>query len=128
MGYILLSIFVLCQTKREHLLPLVHPQTRRRVHLGLHTQVRASSPTNRCIQYGCGLAKLQKKLWATIPFFQSLSLDPPVTMEELYRRADKFSTLEDNIRATSRTVIITAQSNKPATKGLSEQKSSQGKS
>ena len=36
------------------------------------------------------------ELWAAF-VSQSLSLDPPVTMEELYRRADKFSTLEDNI-------------------------------
>ena len=50
----------------------------------------------------------------TTPFFQSLSLDPPATMEELYRRADKYSTLEDNIRAASQIVIITAQSGKAA--------------
>ena len=37
----------------------------------------------------------------TTPFFQSLSLDPPATMKELYRRVDKFSTLEDNIQAAS---------------------------
>ena len=48
-------------------------------------------------------------------------------MEELYRRADKFSTLEDNILADSQTVMITTQSNKSAAKGPSEQKSSQGK-
>ena len=60
-------------------------------------------------------------------FFQSLSLDPSATMEELYRRADKFSTLEDNIWAASQTVMITTQSGKPATKGSSKQKSSQGK-
>ena len=30
-------------------------------------------------------------------------------MEELYRRTDKFSTLEDNIRAVSQTVMITTQ-------------------
>ena len=64
----------------------------------------------------------------TTPFFQSLSLDLPTTMEELYRWTDKFSILEDNIWAASQTVIITAQSNKPTTKGPSEQKSSQGKS
>ena len=63
----------------------------------------------------------------TTPFFQSLSLDPPATMEELYRRADKFSMLEDNIRAASQTVMITTQSGKPVAKGSSEQKSSQGK-
>ena len=43
-------------------------------------------------------------------FFQSLSLDPPTTMEELYRRANKYSMLEDNIRATTQTVMITNQS------------------
>ena len=30
-------------------------------------------------------------------------------MEELYRRADRYSTLEDNIRATTQTVMITNQ-------------------
>ena len=63
----------------------------------------------------------------TTPFFHSLSLDPPATMEELYRRVDKYSTLEENIRAASQTVMITAQSSKPATKGQSEQKESQSK-
>ena len=57
-------------------------------------------------------------------FFHSLSLDPPTTMEELYRRADKYSTLEDNIRTASQTVMITAQSGKPATKGQPEPKES----
>ena len=64
----------------------------------------------------------------TTPFFQSLSLDPPETMEELYRRADKFSTLEDNIRVASQTVMITAQNTKSVVKGPSEQKRGQGKS
>ena len=49
-------------------------------------------------------------------------------MEELYRRADKFSKLEDNIWAASQTVMITAQNTKPLAKGPSEQKRSQGKS
>ena len=63
----------------------------------------------------------------TTPLFQSLSLDPPATMEELYRRAGKFSTLEDNIQAASQTVMITTQSGKLATKGSSKQKSNQNK-
>ena len=74
------------------------------------------------------LQNFRRSLGPTTPFFQSLSLDPPVTMEELYRRADKFSTLEDNIRAALQTVMITTQNNKPATKGPSEQKSNQNKS
>ena len=73
------------------------------------------------------LQNFRRSLGPTTPFFQSLSLDLPVTMEELYRRADKFSTLEDNIRAASQTIMITAQNNKSDTKGPSEQKSNQSK-
>ena len=54
------------------------------------------------------LQNFRRSFRPTTPFFQFLSLDPPVTMEELYRRANKFSTLEDNIRAASKTVMITA--------------------
>ena len=73
------------------------------------------------------LQNFQRSFGPTTPFFQSLSLDSPATMEELYRRADKFSTLEDNIRAASQTVMITTQSNKSTAKGSSELKSSQNK-
>ena len=54
------------------------------------------------------LQNFRRSFGLTTPFFQSLSLYPPATMEELYRRADKYSTLEDNIRAASQTVMITA--------------------
>ena len=74
------------------------------------------------------LQNFRRSFRLTTPFFQSLSLDPPATMEELYRRADKYSTLEDNIRVASQTVMITAQSDKPTTKSQPEQKASQGKS
>ena len=74
------------------------------------------------------LQNFRRSFRPTTPFFQSLSLDPLATMEELYRRADKFSMLEDNIRAASQTVMITAQNTKPAARSPSEQKRSQGKS
>ena len=73
------------------------------------------------------LQNFRRSFGPTTPFFQSLSLDPPVTMEEVYRRADKFSTLEDNIRVASQTVMITAQNSKPAVKGPIRQKNNQGK-
>ena len=53
------------------------------------------------------------------PFFHSLSLDPPTTMEELYKRADIYSMLKDNIQAVTQTVVITNQpikNDKPARK------------
>ena len=73
------------------------------------------------------LQNFRRSFGLTTPFFQSLSLDPPATMEELYRREGKFSTLEDNIRSALKTIMITTQSGKPATKSSSEQKSSQNK-
>ena len=66
------------------------------------------------------LQNFRRSFGPTISFFQSLSLDPPITMEELYRRVDKFSTLEDNIRAASQIVMITTQNNKSASKGPSK--------
>ena len=66
------------------------------------------------------LQNFRRSFGSTTPFFQSLSLDSLTTMEELYRRADKFSTLEDNIRTASQTVMITTQSGKLAAKGPSE--------
>ena len=73
------------------------------------------------------LQNFRRSFGSTTPFFQSLSLDQPATMGELYRRADKYSTLEDNIRVASQTVMITAQSGKAATKNQHEQKGSQSK-
>ena len=66
------------------------------------------------------LQNFRRSFGPTTPFFQSLSLDPSATIEELYRRPDKFSTLEDNILAASQTIMITTQSNKQAVKGPSK--------
>ena len=48
-------------------------------------------------------------------------------MEELYGRADRYSTLEDNIRAAYQTIMIITQSAKPAPKGQFEHKGGQNK-
>ena len=73
------------------------------------------------------LQNFRRSFGLTTQFFHSLSLDPSAIMEELYRWEDKYSTLEDKIRAASQTVMIIAQSSKPTTKGQSEQKGSQSK-
>ena len=62
---------------------------------------------------------------SSTPFFHSLSLDPPATMEELYKQAHRYLTLKDNIRTTTQTVMITSKSaarNKPEGKKHSEPK------
>ena len=56
------------------------------------------------------LQNFKRNFGPSIPFFQSLSLDPPTTLEELYRRADRYSMWEDNIRAVAQIVMITNQS------------------
>ena len=64
------------------------------------------------------------------PFFHSLSLDPPTTIKELYKRADRYSTLEDNICVATQTVMITSKpdgSSKTKGKKPPESRESQGK-
>ena len=65
------------------------------------------------------LQNFGKSFAPSTPFFLSLSLDKPVTLEELYRRADRFSTLEDNIHVETKTVMITS---KPVGNGKPEEK------
>ena len=47
------------------------------------------------------LQNFRRSFGPSTPFFQPLSLNPSATMEELYRRADRYSMLEDNICATN---------------------------
>ena len=76
------------------------------------------------------LQNLRRSFGPSTPFFESLSLDPLGTMEELYRRADRYSMLEDNIQAATQTVMITnqpAEGNKPSGKKLFESKDGQSR-
>ena len=71
------------------------------------------------------LQNLRRSFGPSTHFFHSLSLDLLATMEELYRQAYKYSTLEDNIRAATQMVMITSkptESNKPEGKKPSEPK------
>ena len=61
------------------------------------------------------LQNFRRSFKPTTPFVYSLSLYPLATMEELYRRADRYSKLEDNIHEATQIVMITskpAESNK----------------
>ena len=55
------------------------------------------------------LQNFRRTFVPSTPFFHLLSLDPLATMEELYKRVDRYSTLEDNIRATTQVVMITSK-------------------
>ncbi|RVW76669.1 hypothetical protein CK203_047543 [Vitis vinifera] len=40
------------------------------------------------------------------PFFESLAKKPPITMDDLFRRANKYSMLEDDVRAATQQVLV----------------------
>ena len=67
------------------------------------------------------LQNFRRSFAPSTSFFHRLSLDPPATMEELYRQGDRYSTLEDNIHAATQTVMITS---KPARSSKPEEKKS----
>ena len=67
------------------------------------------------------LQNFKKSFAPSTSFFHSLSLDSPTTMEELYRRADRYSTLEYNICVETQTVMIIS---KPVGNSKSEGKKS----
>ena len=76
------------------------------------------------------LQNFRRSFTPSTSFFHSLSLNPPATMEELYRQANRYSTLEDNIRAATQSIMITsklARSSKPERKKPSEPKEGQSK-
>ena len=43
------------------------------------------------------------------PFFESLAKKPPTTMDDLFRRASKYSMLEDDVRAATQQVLVAEQ-------------------
>ena len=74
------------------------------------------------------LQNFERSFGPFTPFLHSLSLGPSVTMEELFRRADRYSTLDDNIRVATQTLMIISkpvESNKPVGKKPSKSKEGQ---
>ena len=43
------------------------------------------------------------------PFFKSLAKKPPTTMDDLFRRASKYSMLEDDVRAATQQILVAGQ-------------------
>ncbi|KAL6338164.1 hypothetical protein AAG906_012861 [Vitis piasezkii] len=46
------------------------------------------------------------------PFFESLAKKPPVTMDDLFRRANKYSMLEDDVRAATQQVLVAGRASR----------------
>ncbi|KAL6325980.1 hypothetical protein AAG906_038472 [Vitis piasezkii] len=47
--------------------------------------------------------------YARDPFFEFLSQKPPTSMDDLFRRASKYSMLEDDVRAVTQQVLVAGQ-------------------
>lgn len=43
------------------------------------------------------------------PFFESLAKKPTTTMDDLFRRANKYSMLEYDVRAATQQILVTGQ-------------------
>nr|CAN82731.1 hypothetical protein VITISV_022899 [Vitis vinifera] len=46
------------------------------------------------------------------PFFESLAKKPPTTMDDLFRRANKYSMLEDDVRAATQQVLVVGRASR----------------
>nr|CAN69696.1 hypothetical protein VITISV_012964 [Vitis vinifera] len=46
------------------------------------------------------------------PFFESLAKKPPTTMDDLFRRANKYSMLEDDVRVATQQVLVAGQTSR----------------
>ncbi|RVX09991.1 hypothetical protein CK203_013061 [Vitis vinifera] len=46
------------------------------------------------------------------PFFESLAKKPPTMMDDLFRRANKYSMLEDDVRAATQQVLVTGRASR----------------
>ena len=49
------------------------------------------------------------------PFFESLAKKPPTTMVDLFRRANKYSMLKDDVRAATQQVLVAGQTSRSGT-------------
>ena len=48
----------------------------------------------------------KRSICSGTPFFESLAKKPPTTMDHLFRRANKYSMLEDDVRAATQQVLV----------------------
>ncbi|RVW58553.1 hypothetical protein CK203_111389 [Vitis vinifera] len=58
---------------------------------------------------------LQTKHLSRHTIFESLAKKPPTTMDDLFRRANKYSMLEDDVRAATQQVLVAGQASRSGT-------------
>ena len=51
----------------------------------------------------------KRSICPVIPFFESLAKKPPMTMDDLFKGANKYSMLKDDVRAATQQVLVTSR-------------------
>eukprot|EP00261_Vitis_vinifera_P016984 XP_010646435.1 PREDICTED: uncharacterized protein LOC104878202 [Vitis vinifera] len=54
----------------------------------------------------------KRSICPVIPFFESLAKKSPMTMDDLFRGANKYSMLKDDVRAATQQVLVTSRPTK----------------
>ncbi|KAL6334842.1 hypothetical protein AAG906_022831 [Vitis piasezkii] len=54
----------------------------------------------------------KRSICPSTPFFESLAKKPPTTMDDLFRRASKYSMLEDDVRAATHQILVAGQASR----------------
>ena len=54
----------------------------------------------------------KRSICPSTPFFESLAKKPPMTMDDLFRRASKYSMLEDDVRAATQQILVAGQASR----------------
>nr|CAN68549.1 hypothetical protein VITISV_037963 [Vitis vinifera] len=86
--------------------PVEHKNARQRILEGICETVWPSRTSGRGLQHGCYPTDLQAKHLSRHSIFESLAKKPPTTMDDLFRRANKYSMLEDDVRAATQQVLV----------------------
>ncbi|RVX02379.1 hypothetical protein CK203_028411 [Vitis vinifera] len=69
-------------------------------------RIWSSRTSGRGLQHGCCPTDLQAKHLSRHSIFRITSKKPPTTMDDLFRRANKYSMLEDDVRAATQQVWL----------------------
>ncbi|RVW12559.1 hypothetical protein CK203_008912 [Vitis vinifera] len=106
------TVLVLCSTQAEYQHPPEHKNERQRILEGICETIWPSRTPNRGLQHGCCPTDLQESICPGTPFFESLAKKPPTTMDDLFRRANKYSMLEDDVRAATQQVLVAGRASR----------------
>ncbi|RVW27781.1 hypothetical protein CK203_106858 [Vitis vinifera] len=106
------TVLMLCSTQAEYQHPPEHKNERQRILEGICETIWPSRTPNRGLQHGRCPTDLQKKHLSRHPFFESLAKKPPTTMDDLFRRANKYSMLEDDVRAATQQVLVAGRASR----------------